>query len=189
MARHFPSCVAIDISQHMIQKADALYQYAHCQYLVGSGTRLPFADSTFTFIYSNIVLQHMPARFSEQYLREFVRVLAPSAILVFGVQDSFIEGDASLLRRIRRLTRIRTRLQDLLGLSKARVRMYCLQEGRIRRALRPAEVVDIQFTSAAASNFNGNLLFLGEAPAVGWVSKQYCVFKPPQGELPPNCAV
>src|ERR1700735_591011 len=89
LAPRFTSCVGVDISQQMIDKAKSLNRYAHCRYVANSAEQLPFADASFSFIYSNIVLQHVPRRFSTAYLREFVRVLAPGGILVFGVQDSF----------------------------------------------------------------------------------------------------
>jgi len=78
LARHFDSCIGVDISPSMIQKAVELNQYPHCRYIVHSDVRLPFADSSFSFIYSNIVLQHMPRQYSEGYIREFLRVLDPN---------------------------------------------------------------------------------------------------------------
>src|ERR1700748_2655980 len=36
LARRFPSCVGIDISQQMIQQAQALNQYPHCRYVASS---------------------------------------------------------------------------------------------------------------------------------------------------------
>jgi SAM-dependent methyltransferase len=101
MARRFASCVGVDISRQMIEKAESWNRYAHCRYVANSADRLPFADASFSFIYSNIVLQHVPRRFSTAYLREFVRVLAPGGILIFGVQDSFAAPDASSLLRLR----------------------------------------------------------------------------------------
>jgi len=66
LARRFASCIGLDISQQMIEKAEALNQCTNCQYVVAdSDTRLPFPDASFSFIYSNIVLQHVPAPFSE----------------------------------------------------------------------------------------------------------------------------
>ena len=95
LARRFCSCVGVDISQQMIQRAESLNRYEQCRYVTNSDTRLPFADASFLFIYSNIVLQHVPQQLSMEYLREFVRVLAPGGVLVFGVQDSFAAPDLS----------------------------------------------------------------------------------------------
>jgi SAM-dependent methyltransferase len=178
LGRRFASCVGMDISRQMIEKADLLNQYAHCRYVVHSDTRLPFADGSFAFIYSNIVLQHVPRRFSEPYLREFVRVLAPGGVLVFGVQDSFAAPDISFrMIRVRHILRIRSRIQDALGLGQRHMQMHCLPERAVRRALGSARVADIQFTNTAAKDFNGKLVYLPQAPRSGYVGRQYCVVK------------
>jgi SAM-dependent methyltransferase len=178
LARRFANCVGVDISPQMIEKAGALNRYAHCRYMVHSDIRLPFADASFSFIYSNIVLQHVPARFSEQYLREFVRVLAPGGVLVFGVQDSFAAPDISTrMIRVRHILHIRARIQGALRLGQRHMQMHCLPERVVRRALTPATVVDIQFTNTAAKDFNGRLVYLDQAPRSGYVGKQYSVIK------------
>jgi SAM-dependent methyltransferase len=180
LAQRFASCVGVDISQQMIQRAKALNRYSHCQYVASSEERLPFADASFSFIYSNIVLQHVPQCFSEEYLREFVRVLAPGGVLVFGVQDSLQEQYvSSLLIRVRQALRIRSRIKSALGLKPGNMQMHCLPESVVRRALGSAGVVDIQLTNTAAKDFNGRLVYLQQAPASGYVSKQYCVVKQP----------
>jgi SAM-dependent methyltransferase len=178
LARRFASCAGVDISPQMIEKAVALNRYAHCRYMVHSDTRLPFADASFSFIYSNIVLQHVPARFSEQYLRDFVRVLAPGGVLVFGVQDSFAAPDiATRLVRVRHILHIRSRIEGVLRLGQRHMQMHCLPERVVRRALTPATVVDIQFTNTAAKDFNGRLVYLERAPGAGYIGKQYCAVK------------
>jgi len=180
LARHFVSCVGVDISQQMIQKAESLNRYEHCRYVTNSNVRLPFADASFSFIYCNIVLQHVPRRFSTAYLREFVRVLAPGGVLVFGVQDSFLVTDlSSLLMRVRQILRVRSRIEAVLRLGTGYMQMHCLPERIVRRALGSAEIVDIQLTNTAAEDFNGNLVYSRQTPKSGYVSKQYCVVKRP----------
>ena len=178
LAPRFTSCVGVDISRQMIDKANALNRYAHCRYVANPAEQLPFADASFSFIYSNIVLQHVPRRYSTAYLGEFVRVLAPGGILVFGVQDSFAAPDiASLLLRVRHVLRIRSRIRAAVGVGD--MRMHCLPERLVRGALGSARIVDIQFTNTAAKDFNGKLVYLRQAPASGYVGKQYCVVNEP----------
>ena len=180
LAQHFASCVGVDISPQMIQKAESLNRYAHCRYVTNSDTRLPFADASFSFIYSNIVLLHVPQRFAEQYLRNFVRVLAPGGVLVFGVQDSFaVRNVSSLLIRVRHVLRIRSRIKAVLGLGSGEMQMHCLPKRIVRRALGSAEVMDVQLTNTAAKGFNGKLVYLQQAKTSGYVGKQYCVVKQP----------
>ena len=178
LASRFASCVGVDISQEMIRKAESLNQYAHCRYLVNSDVRLPFADGSFSFIYTNITLQHVPRRLSESYLREFVRVLEPGGLLVFGIQDSFAMPDlSSLVIRVRHILRLRTRIRTIFGISPGDMEMHCLPERAVRRALGSAKVVDIQLTNTAAKDFNGKLTYLRQATRSGYVGRQYCVVK------------
>lgn len=44
-----------------------------------------FADNTFDFVYSSLVLQHMRPEYSKNYIKEFVRVLAPGGLAVFQI--------------------------------------------------------------------------------------------------------
>lgn len=178
LAQDFASCVGVDISRQMIQKAEALNFYPHCRYVTNTQAHLPFADGSFSFIYSNIVLQHLPQRFSTAYLKEFVRMLAPDGVLVFGVQDSFAAPDlSSRLIRVRHVLHLRSRIRVALGLGPGNMQMHCLSERAVRRALGSSAVVDVQLTNTAAKDFNGKLLYLTRAPASGYVSKQYCVRK------------
>lgn len=176
LAPHFASCVGVDISWQMIQKAEALNRYEHCRYVVNADAKLPFADETFCFIYSNIVLQHVPRRFAEGYLQEFVRVLAPGGVLVFGVQDS-CAGASPVMTRLRQIVRLRSRIKSALRLSAGNMQMNCLPELAVRRAIGGAKVVDVQFTNSAAKDFNGRLDYLSQPPASGYIGKQYCVVK------------
>lgn len=179
LARRFPGCVGVDISRHMIEQAESFNQYPHCRYLTSSSARLPFADTSFAFIYSNIVLQHVPRSLAKNYLREFVRVLAPEGVLVFGVQDSFAAPNlSSRMVRVRHVVHLRSRIRVALRRSAGDMQMHCLPERVVRQALGSAKVVDIQFTNTAAKDFNGKLVYLDQPPSTGYVGKQYCVVSP-----------
>jgi SAM-dependent methyltransferase len=180
LGRHFKDCIGVDISKSMIEKARLLNECAHCRYVQSSDARLPFPDGCFSLLYSNIVLQHIPRRFAREYLCEFVRVLAPGGVLVFGVQDSFAAPNlSSWLTRIRHILHLRSRIEQALGVSDGDMQMHCLPEREIRNALGPAKIVDVQFTNTAARDFNGNLSYLRQAPRTGYIGKQYCVVKQP----------
>jgi SAM-dependent methyltransferase len=177
IARRFAACTGVDISRQMIHEADSLNRYEHCRYLVNTDVRLPFADASFAFLYSNIVLQHMPRRFATEYLREFVRVLAAGGVLVFGVQDSFAAPNlSSLLIRTRHVLHLRSTLRALAGRG-GDMRMHCVPERVVRRCIYAARIVDIQLTNTAAKDFNGKLVYLTRRPSAGYVGKQYCVVK------------
>ena len=178
LGRYFGSCVGVDISQTMIQRAQSLNELPHCQYVATSEIPLPFPTAAFSFVYSNIVLQHIPQHFAKKYLREFVRVLAPGGLLVFGVQDSFAMPNlSSLLTRTRHVLRLRSRIEAALRIGSGDMQMHCLPERVIRQVLGSAKVLDVQFTNTAAKDFNGKLVYLQRPPRSGYVSKQYCVAK------------
>jgi SAM-dependent methyltransferase len=179
LARRFASCTGVDISKEMVSRAERLNKYPHCRYVVNAESRLPFRDGEFAFIYCNIVLQHVPKRFAEEYLREFVRILGAGGILVFGVQDSFAMPDvASRVTRIRQILRVRSRIKRALGSSEGEMLMHCLPEAAVRTALGlNAKVVDIQWTNTAAKDFNGKLIYLEQPLRSGYVGRQYCVLK------------
>ncbi|MBS1802596.1 MAG: class I SAM-dependent methyltransferase [Acidobacteria bacterium] len=178
MARRFTACVGVDISTEMIRNAQRLNQHARCSYQVVNGTQLPFADETFSFLYSNIVLQHVPRKFAVDYLGEFERVLKPGGILVFGVQDSFAAPDfSSRMIRVRHVLRICSRLKTAFGRSGGDMQMHLLPERVVHSTLSRSKVVDVRFTNTAAKDFNGRLRYLDEAPERGYVGKQYCVVK------------
>lgn len=177
IARRFAACIGVDISEQMIQRAKLLNRATCCSYMVNADDHLPFADASFSFVYSNIVLQHVARRFATAYLREFVRVLAPGGVLVFGVQDSFAVSDLrSLFVRVRHVLHPRSRLNALLGRG-GDMRMHCLPDRLVRLCLDKAKVIDVQFTNTAARDFNGKLAYLPNAPRSGYVGKQYCVAK------------
>jgi ubiquinone/menaquinone biosynthesis C-methylase UbiE len=179
LARRFQSCVGIDISQEMITQANALNHHGHCRYLVSATPHLPFADESFSFLYSNLVLQHVTRCLAVNYLREFTRVLARGGVLVFGVQDSFAAPDlASSLTRIRHILHLRSRARAWFRRSSGDMQMHCLPEHVIRQALGTAIIVDIRYTNTAAKDFNGKLVYLQRPLRLGYVGRQYCVTKP-----------
>jgi SAM-dependent methyltransferase len=178
LGRYFASCVGVDISECMVEKAASMNRMANCQYVANSGANLPFPDAKFAFIYSNIALQHIPKHFAKAYLREFVRVLAPGGVLIFGVQDSFAAPTlSSLAIRLRHILHLRSRINKCLGIGHGEMQMHCLPERVVRSAIEPAKIMDVQFTNTAAKDFNGRLTFLFKAPASGYIGKQYFVLK------------
>ena len=179
LARRFQSCVGVDISQEMITQANTLNHYGHCRYVVSATPQLPFADESFSLLYSNIVLQHVPRSYAVNYLREFTRVLAPGGVMVFGVQDRFATPDlASSLTRLRHILHPRSRVRSWIKGSGGEMQMHCLPERVVRQALGTAIIADMRYTNTAAKDFNGKLVYLQHPPRSGYVGRQYCVTKP-----------
>jgi SAM-dependent methyltransferase len=87
LAAHFARIDGVDLSFAMIELARSLN--SHGERIVYQANDRPdlhlFADSTFDFIVSSIVLQHIQPSIALRYLAEMCRVLAPAGILVFQV--------------------------------------------------------------------------------------------------------
>lgn len=180
LAGRFAECWGVDISSTMIERAKEFNRdIPHCHFLLNEQERLEnFQDDYFGFIYSSIVLQHLPEEYAKSYLAELIRVLRPGSVLVFQVTDQYRAG---MVLRVRQMVALRSRLRRLFGkpVDKFVMEMHCHPEADIRQFLQEhqARVVDVRLTNSADPAFNGNLRYLDQEPAQGFVSKQYCVIK------------
>lgn len=82
---HFDKCYGVDISSTMLAEANRYNRFgAACEYVLNSASDLScFAGDTFDFIYSHLVLQHIPPEAGIQYVTDFVRVLRTGGLLIF----------------------------------------------------------------------------------------------------------
>jgi ubiquinone/menaquinone biosynthesis C-methylase UbiE len=86
LAERFRECVGLDISEGMLKLARELNDdRQNCRFVVNAAPDLKQFDSgSFDFVYSALVLQHMPsAEMVEAYVGEFLRVLRPGGLAVF----------------------------------------------------------------------------------------------------------
>jgi SAM-dependent methyltransferase len=98
LARRLDRVVGADISPVMIDLARQLNRYAdRVQYICTAETGLETLPAeSFQCIYSNIVLQHVPAELSVRYLHEFFRLLGRGGLLVFQLpshRESPVEAE------------------------------------------------------------------------------------------------
>ncbi|MEK9137679.1 MAG: class I SAM-dependent methyltransferase, partial [Bacteroidota bacterium] len=123
LARRFRFCHGVDISSTMIEVAKQVCcNEPRCRFILNREASLSIFDPEyFSFIYSSIMLQHMPPGSVKRYIREFVRVLKSGGVLVFQVADSF---KAPLGTRLRNRIRLRTRIKELLGIDRPRIMMH-----------------------------------------------------------------
>jgi SAM-dependent methyltransferase len=88
LSLRFDRAVGVDISAEMIRVAREINaDRPNCEFVVNDAADLArFESSAFDFVYSSIVLQHVPGReLALGYVRELVRVLADGGLLVFQV--------------------------------------------------------------------------------------------------------
>lgn len=78
LADHAGEVVGVDVSPPMLAMARELDTLGRCRFVLNETTDLArFADGEFDLVYSELVLQHLPAPVIDAYLAEFVRVLRP----------------------------------------------------------------------------------------------------------------
>ena len=90
LASHFDRVVGIDISPTMVELATELGASAddseRVDFVCNPAEDLAMLSSnSFDFIYTNIVLQHIPPELAKNYILEFCRVLRAGGVLVFQV--------------------------------------------------------------------------------------------------------
>jgi SAM-dependent methyltransferase len=104
LAERFERVTGLDVSAPMLEEARRLSgDAAEPSYVLNVTETLPFANDSFDFVLSLIVLQHMPVRLAKGYIREFVRVLRPGGVAVFQMPSEPLGGSASanpLTRRV-----------------------------------------------------------------------------------------
>jgi SAM-dependent methyltransferase len=181
MARYFDQCQGVDISPTMIRMAKEFNKDCPgCHFWLNERDDLKlFSDGSFGFIYTSIVLQHMSRKLVERYLLELTRVLKVGGVFVFQVPE---RERTPVLRKLRTKVALRRRVNRLLGRRSVyafHMEMHCFPEKAIRKLLsgQPVRIVDVKLTNSSIGSFNGDLRFLEQEPAHGFVSKQYCLLK------------
>ncbi len=91
LSTRFDVCVGIDISSEMVKRARQLIvDRPNCEFLVNSTSDLNvFESGSFDFVYSSLVLQHMPRKdIALRYIGEFLRVVRPGGLVAFQLPYS-----------------------------------------------------------------------------------------------------
>jgi SAM-dependent methyltransferase len=87
LAHRFDRAVGVDISEAMVASASRLNNGTGvCEFRLNTTPDLAqFETASFDFVYSSIVLQHLPSAAAiEAYVAEFLRVARPDGLVVFG---------------------------------------------------------------------------------------------------------
>lgn len=179
---HFEKCYGVDISSTMLTEAARYNSCGEaCLYVRNEGANLDcFPGDTFDFIYSSMVLQHIPPEASKAYIREFVRVLKPGGLLIFQMPSTLRPGKepAANLRRVA-IERIRAAIVRWKGSASRtpEVRDQAAAEGLERLIdMYGVERAEVARTIEAA---RGDLLETrsDESAGMEWISYRYWVTK------------
>lgn len=81
LADHADEVVGVDVSPPMLAVARELDVAGRCRFVLNETSDLAlFGAGEFDLVYSELVLQHLPAPVIDGYLAEFVRVLRPGGV-------------------------------------------------------------------------------------------------------------
>lgn len=183
LAGYFDQVYGVDIAPSMLELAKKYNKQGDsCKYLLNETDDLKlFIDSSFDFIYTNIVLQHVKPEYAKHYLKEFLRVICPGGLIIFQLPSESIEvvpaprSGKSLKDTIRpllprflldsyRTVRGIPRPHPMPNGEQPKMEMHGIRREDVERFLRQngARIVDIvQDFSAGPS----------------WVSFRYCITK------------
>lgn len=185
LAIYFDEVVGVDIAPSMLKLAKKYNRFGvKCKYFLNKADNLNlFADDSFDFIYSIIVLQHISPQISKGYIRDFLRILTPGGILIFQLPNERnrypikganplevkYQGSKCMSQRMRKV--IKSLLPEPVLTLYRNVRdrdrepimeMYGMKQEEVVELLKEdgAQIVDIVQDEAAGPD---------------WVSYQYCV--------------
>ena len=90
LALYFEEVWGADIAPSMIELARQYNQHpSRCKFQLIQQNLGFWPDGHFDFVISLIVLQHSPQQYLKNYLKEFLRVLAPDGVLVFQLPSEW----------------------------------------------------------------------------------------------------
>lgn len=163
LAPHFDEVHGVDIAPSMIELANKYNSHGdRCHYHLNESNDLKiFADDTFDVIYTLITLQHIKPQYSKNYIREFLRILAPQGVLIFQIPGR-IAGFKGLIMRLVPKT--------LLDATYRKVR-YRNRPGPESYWIKRQEVV------AFLKRNGGQIIDVQEKKTRTIVNCQYCVTK------------
>jgi SAM-dependent methyltransferase len=94
---YFTKCYGVDISPTMVEQARLYNRFGGaCVYVANDAPHLRcFESDTFDFIYTMIVLQHIPPDAGNAYIAEFVRIMKPEGLLIFQVPSTLRNEQAN----------------------------------------------------------------------------------------------
>ncbi len=89
LRRRFEHGFGIDISPKMVELARTYVNGV--EFITNQADSLAgFDDASVDFVYSHIVLQHIPNEYQQRYIDEFLRVLRPGGLAVFQIPIDII---------------------------------------------------------------------------------------------------
>jgi len=137
-SRYFPACVGIDVSVEMVHLAKQFNaDRPQCEFIASAVPVLPFVDQCFDFVFSVLVLQHLPSKsMILGAIAEFIRVAKENSVIVFQLTNQVpfrrrIQGRRRLWSLLSALGISHSWLFHKLGLAP--IRMNGISRGHVER--------------------------------------------------------
>jgi|HubBroStandDraft_5_1064220.scaffolds.fasta_scaffold99180_2 2-polyprenyl-3-methyl-5-hydroxy-6-metoxy-1,4-benzoquinol methylase len=182
LSDYFAEGYGVDISRTMIEqaKAFAAKDENRANYLTNTREDLSvFASNSFDFVYSHIVLQHVPARSQPKFIEEFIRVLKPGGVAAFQIPTASVDTPTG--RTVRNAKRMLRRVLPASAVGAAKrilgrdsvtaavaMDMNVCTELMIRAiiARHRCVLLDAPYTNSTDRNHGGRIRFMSREEAL-----------------------
>lgn len=188
---YFSSGIGVDVSATMVNfaKSYSALDERSAHYVVSTKDSLDMIRSaSMDFVYSHIVLQHMPASKQLSIIDEFLRVLKPGGVAAFQIPTGYIEtqrGRAvrNLKRGLQRsvppaiLSRVRRVFGKNASVAHVNMAMTVCPEASVLAAVRSSgcTLIDAPFTNSTDPDHRGMIRFMTEADACAAIRERKTV--------------
>jgi SAM-dependent methyltransferase len=141
LADYADEVVGVDVSPPMLEMARRLDVDGRCRFVLNETSDLAaFETDSFDLVYSELVLQHLPAPVIDGYLAEFVRVLRPGGVALLQCTTRPLWTFKGAVWRLAPGWLVRLGQRKLLGYP-APMRMTRYGPARLTRAIAGGSVV------------------------------------------------
>jgi len=163
LANEFGKVIAIDVSSSMLKEARRInHDITNIEFIHNiSEDLIAIPENSIDFLYSNIVLQHMPKNSQMRYIREFCRVLSSGGILAIQTPSNcnlkswkgwlYLIAGNTVLNIIRRVKHGPNGIMELHALSKELVLQTFSQENM--------EIIHVERYDSAGLSFESYMYF------------------------------
>lgn len=102
LTKYFLHVDGVDISTSMVDLARSHNKAGpRCTYFLNTDTDLSlFDDDSYDFVFTEIVLQHMPPDLMLGYVAEFMRILRPGGVACFDIPPGYAKTMRGMLTRV-----------------------------------------------------------------------------------------
>ncbi len=181
IAPYFQQTTGVDVAETMIKKARVLNAElsTSLNFIHNKQANLDIIENnSLSFIYSSIVLQHIPTNEGMLFISSFFKKLEKGGVAVFQVPTKDIRK-VGLIQRFKEKVKIRQKLA-VLGLVKGyqmEMNVYNTNEIVAKAENSNCKVLAHPFTNHTLAAFNGNLQFLTAQECEDYESNLFVVRK------------